>query len=176
MKTVLYLLLLYHPQMCANTELMSPQSSLAHMRSYAENSSIHGEILCILFDCDFCRCSISVQQISCLSDNLVHLGDLCSCWRCLLFWEHVHWLAGCALVVIIIIIIIFIIIIIITVSGRTIELQQTWRPSQSQWPSLTFLLWPSARMDSTSKLLEKFWKWQMEWGQDQFRIQDQEQD
>ena len=43
MKTVLYLLLLYPPQMCANTELMSPQSSLAHMRSYAENSSIHGE-------------------------------------------------------------------------------------------------------------------------------------
>ena len=65
MKIILYLLLLFHPQMCANTELMSPQSSLAHMRSYAENSSIHGEILCILLlcllrgNCAFCLIVIS---------------------------------------------------------------------------------------------------------------------
>ena len=65
MKTVLYLLLLYHPQMFAKTELMSPQSSLAHLRCYAENTSIHGEILYILLlcllrgNCAFCLIMIS---------------------------------------------------------------------------------------------------------------------
>ena len=78
MKTVLYLLLLlYHPQMCANTELMSPQSSLVHMRSYAENSSIHGEILCILLlcllrgNCAFCLIVISAGVQYLLSKSVV---------------------------------------------------------------------------------------------------------
>ena len=76
MKTVLYLLLLYHPQMCANTELMSPQSSLAHMRCYAENTSIHGEIcillLCLLRgNCAFCLIVISAGVQYLLSKSVV---------------------------------------------------------------------------------------------------------
>ena len=74
---------------------MSPQSTLAHMRSYAGISSIHGERFTHSALLTFQRSSIFAEQISCHSDHLVHLADLCSCWRCQLCQEHFQRVAGC---------------------------------------------------------------------------------
>ena len=130
MNSFLYLLLLFHPQLCAKKGLVSPQSSLAHMRSYAENSSIHGEILCILLlcllrgNCAFCLIVISAGVQYLFSKSVVS--------RIIWFILVIFALAGAAYfseniftdwqVVVFGALVVVIIIIMIIAFGRTAEL------------------------------------------------------
>ena len=74
-------------QMRAKKGMINSRSTLGHMRSFAENSSIHGKMIKDSALLSFCRSSLSSQQINFHSIRLVHLGDLCFSCCCLLFWR-----------------------------------------------------------------------------------------
>ena len=114
---------------------LNPQSLLALLNCYAENSSIHGR-----------WCKFSQQRFVCLKEfstcwrNLMPPGWLGRFWWSLVLWRPPSLPATSSS------------------TGRMSGRSPAWRQFLNRWTSLTFPWWPSARTARTCRLSGSSWR------------------